>query len=170
MREYIPDISECCSSEHVLEFDIIKIKIKGKVVFKLSYFNKIIGEKKGFILYEYKNERIEEHLIDSNLLSNSFSIELYSDKIGNVVRIDNSKLYCYNYKNTSLLFSDIINYDIEYGCVNENNYEDEIDDKIILNINNNNYKTQIKCIYKNFEIEDEEVEPYYNYCCNGQGD
>ena len=44
--------------------------------------------------------------------------------------------------------------------------------KIILNINNEEYESEIKYTYigRKKIFEDEEVESYYNYCCNEQGD
>jgi hypothetical protein len=146
---------------YVREIDIIKIKVNNKMILKISYINKCYGNKKGFYITEHdENNKILNERIFDMYFSNDNTIKIIIRK--NFLRIITPS----ESAETNILSS------IDNSTIELNSDVSDEKNKIILNINNEEYESEIKYTYigRKEIFKDEEVESYYNYCCNGQGD
>ncbi len=157
-------------SEYLLrEFDIVKIKKNNKIILKISYFNKCIGEMKGFhiIQYDESNKILSEYVYDDLYFSKE-------DKIKFNIRTDELRIHSitkYGRIGGGLTQS-FFDCNIENSTIDFHSNIDNEKNKITINIDDIEYDTEIKYTYvgENKHFKDKEVESYYNYCCQGHDD
>jgi hypothetical protein len=161
------------SENYIKEIDILKIKMEDKIKLKVSYFNKCVGTKKGFHVTEYnEDDKVRSEYVFDLYINNDDKIKIIIQNRTDTTFVMGPLLRIIGSSESSIfeLHSDI---DFENSTIK---FGDDVSDeknKVILNINEEEYESEIKYVYKrnmNDIFEDEEIESYYNYCCNEQGD
>jgi hypothetical protein len=154
------------SENYIKEIDILKIKNDNKTVLKISYFNKCNGNKNGFYITEYNDDKKINGNVNKLYFDNDCKIRILIK--GNILRM--FVITKYNDMSSSFeqnLFVNVNNSIIKFG-------NEIIENGVKFNINGKECESEIKYNYighiRSNIFEDEEVESYYNYCCNGQGD
>lgn len=155
------------SENYIKEYDIVTLKANDEIKLKITYFNKCIGQKKGFHIVEYNdNKIIDDMVFDMYIGDGSVEIKLMNAQI--------LIISCVSETHHTRLCQNLDNVIIEYG--NDVNEADAIDTTLYekLNINDKEYISKINYEYINSKrlhiFEEDEVENYYEYCCNEQGD
>ena len=149
---------------YIKEIDLLKVKNDNKTVLKMSYFNKCVGNKKGFYITEYNDDKKINESVNELYFNNDCKIRiLIKDKILRIFVMTE-----YNDIVSSLETNFVINVSdsiIKFG-------NEIIKNGVKFNINGEECESEIEYKYigdiSSNIFEDDEVESYYNYCCNGQ--
>jgi hypothetical protein len=168
--DYEDDVYFTKRSEYFIrEFDIVKIKKNNKIILKISYFNKCVGDMKGFhiIQYDESNKILSEYVYDDLYFSED-------DKIKLNIRTDELSIHSITKYGRigGGLTQRFLDCNIENSTIDFYSNIDNEKNKITIKIDDIEYDTEIKYTYVgvNEQFKDKEVESYYNYCCQGQDD